>query len=104
MTLFDIIKRMIAAGEDLNSLAKGHIQFGWKTDVKLINVYKKSLKSKREFIFKFNVHSEHYLYEIYENDDIKELTTGGLTEDYSVLLKFINKNKIRTSEGDEVDM
>lgn len=101
MTLFDIIKRMIAAGEDLNSLAKGHIQFDWKTKVKLINVYKKSLKSKREFTFKFNVHSEHLLY---ENDDLTELTTDGITEDYSVLLKFINKNKTRTSEGDEVDM
>lgn len=99
MTLYDIIKRMIASGRDLNSLAKGHVQFDWNTDVSLEKLVKKDLKSRKEFWFLFHVHSEHYLY---ENDDMTELTTDGV-EDYSVILGFINKRKARTEKGDEVD-
>ena len=115
MTLDELIKAMEMSDEQeiLNSLAKGGgSEYDWNTEVSLdsskgnggvfLTIHKEKGSEKRELVFCLKVHSDHILYEGSEYANIEE-TTYDLSEDYSVLLKFILK-KERSEKGDTANI
>lgn len=99
MNLYSIIDEMIKDGSDLNSLAKGHLQFDFNDSVTLKSLEKGTVKGKKSFTFVCDVKSKHILY-----DGMETEATTDFVENFTVALMFVEASKRRVSNnGSEVD-
>lgn len=99
MNLYNIINEMIKDGSDLNSLAKGHLQFDFNDSVSLKKLKKEKVNGKKSFTFVCDVQSKHILYNGMETE-----ATTDFVENFTVALKFVEGSKRRAANnGSEIE-
>lgn len=99
MNLYSIINEMIKDGSDLNSLAKGHLQFDFNDSVTLKQLKKEALKGKKSFTFVCDVESKHILYNGMETE-----ATTDFVESFTVALMFVESSRRRAdNNGSEIE-